>query len=134
MTEMIIKDGVRYTPEVAKRLGLKGGEKREERDSHPEGETRVTTAPAGVVTTTAPEGSTGVVSTGTASTPGATEETRLPGSVGDTTPPTPEGTGNDGNTRGADTGTAAGEAGGSGDPAKKAGGRSTRGAGTKASE
>lgn len=127
MGKIIVKDGVRYTEEVAKRLGITGGETRETPSAHVDDEVRVDGAPAAVAAV--PTGAPGqVVSTTTAALEGTREEGVLPGSVGTTGAPAPtttEGTVNDGAGSGDDTETATGDGGGSSDPAEKASKRSS---------
>lgn len=131
MGKIIIKDGVRYTEQLAKRLGIKGDETRETEPAHREGEVRVDGAPAGVVARGDVRTSDNtLITTDTASLEGGTrEEGTLPGALGTVGAPAAvqEGTPNDGSTSG-DTGDgdAAGESTGSGDSAEKTSGRSSR--------
>lgn len=132
MGKIIIKDGVRYTEQHAKRLGIKADETRETEPAHTEGEVRVDGAPAGVVLRGDVRTSDNtLITTDTASLAGTREEGTLPGSLGTVGAPAAvqEGTPNDGSTSG-DTGDgdAAGESRGSGDSSEKAGKRPARGA------
>lgn len=137
MGKIIIKDGVRYTEQLAKRLGIKGDETRETEPAHADGVVRVDGAPVGVVQRGDVRTSDNtLITTDKASLPsGKREEGTLPGSIGTVGAPAPvqEGTPNDGNTDGTDTGTVSGDDGGSSDSSEKTSKRPARGAGSKAS-